>query len=239
MSLFRTVEVSCPVCEATQSFDMVFSVFADRRPDLRTAILDRTFQIQKCGSCNAEFRIEPEFTYVHLKGHQWIAAFPADGLARWASIETRSQNTFDRSYGKSAPKAAQNVGQGLSVRVTFGWEALREKLVAADAGIDDVTLELAKIALLRGAPALQADEDMELRLLAIEAGEEGELLQIANLRFGDKMPVEVLSVPRTLINEIEADTEGWKELREEVSAGAFVDMARMTIEPAGPGEVTG
>lgn len=228
MSLFQTVDVTCPVCGAPSRFEMVHSVFADRRLDLRDAILDRGFQRQPCPACGEAFRVEPQFTYVHLAGGRWVAAWPASGLAHWGEFERRGRDSFDASYGAAAPAAAAAIGRDLAARVTFGWEALREKLVAAAAGIDDVTLELAKIALLRTVPGLPVAEDTELRLVGVE---DGRTLRIGHFPLGSEEPIEVLSVPAALIAEIEADPEGWRALRESLAAGPFVDVARLTIEP--------
>jgi hypothetical protein len=42
--------------------------------------------------------------------------------------------------------------------------------------------------------------------------------------------VELLQVPRSLYDEIEADPEGWQEVRSQLSEGMFVDLERLMIE---------
>ena len=66
MSIFRTMTVNCPHCGTAGGFNAVMSVNADRRPDLRTAILDGSFQRQPCPQCGKDFRLDPEMTYVAL-----------------------------------------------------------------------------------------------------------------------------------------------------------------------------
>jgi CpXC protein len=48
MSKFETQTLTCPSCGEAVDFEAVASVNADRRPDLREAILDFSFQRQVC-----------------------------------------------------------------------------------------------------------------------------------------------------------------------------------------------
>jgi len=229
MSLFRTVEVPCPACNVPVSFDLVHSVNADRRADLRQAILDRKFQLEKCPSCSYAFRTEPEFTYLNLKRDQWIAAWPATKRTDWSQLEARSQLGFDNAFGKNAPEAAKDLGQSLRPRMVFGWPALSEKIIAQEAGIDDVTLELAKIAVARTQEDASLTGKLELRLLGIENGEK---LLLGWIDVGNEELREVLTVPKEIIAEIEAQSEEWKELRDELSAGIYVDMQKLMVPAA-------
>src|SRR5207244_5102653 len=114
-------------------------------------------------------------TYVDVARGQWIAAFPFARLGQWKELEEQTRATFTRAYGEKASAAAQEIGAGLKARLTFGWAALREKLVAADKGLDDVILELAKTAIVRGLDKPPLGAGTELRL----AGVEGDSLAVA------------------------------------------------------------
>jgi hypothetical protein len=205
-------------------------VNADRRPDLRQAIIDRTFQEEKCPSCDFPFRTEPEFTYLNLGRGQWIAAWPASKLADWAAIEKRSQDGFDKAFGKLAPPAAQDLGKELRPRAVFGWAALSEKLVAQEAGIDDATLELAKLAVIRNLDDAPLLEDVELRLLGVE---DGSKLLLGWIRSGTEELSEVIAVPKEILAEVESQPDAWKDVKGELTAGLFVDMQKLMIPAAG------
>ena len=56
MSVFHTETINCPACATPVEFKLVFSVNADRRPDLRDAIIAGTFQRQPCPSCGTAIR---------------------------------------------------------------------------------------------------------------------------------------------------------------------------------------
>lgn len=228
MSLFRTIQTPCPSCGVPVSFDLVHSVNADRRPALRTEIMDRTFQRQTCPSCGDTFRLEPEFTYLHIGGKQFLSVWPASSLPHWAECEQRSLQAFNRFYGTEASPAAAALGRELSVRMAFGWEAAHEKLVVRAAGIDDHTLELAKISILRTVDGIPAGADRELRLLGIDADDN---MVLGLFTTGSETLEEELVVPKALLGEIEAEPDAWQPLRDLLSAGPFVDVARLTIEP--------
>jgi CpXC motif protein len=228
MSIFNVVKVSCPSCGASVEFNAVFSLNADRRPDLRAAVLDGSFQRQSCPQCNTEFRLDPEMTYVDVGRGLWVAAFPYAKLGQWKELEEQARATFDRAYGAKASAAAREIGAGMKARLTFGWAALREKLVAAEAGMDDVILELAKTAIVRGLDKAPVGVGTEMRLARVE----GDDMAVAWINGADEQVKEILRVPRSLYDEIAADLTTWAALRASLTAGPFVDVNRLLLPQA-------
>src|SRR5690242_13955186 len=137
--------MNCPHCGQALEFQASASVNADRRPDLRAAILDGIFQRETCPHCGESFRVEPELNYLDVARGQWIAAFPVDWVDRWPELEATSVGAFAQAFGAQASDAAREIGDTLKPRMVFGWLALAEKLRAAEAGLDDATLELTKM----------------------------------------------------------------------------------------------
>ena len=223
MSLFQKVAISCPSCGTSNEFEAVHSVNADRRPDLRESILNRSFQRQACTSCGKVFRLEPEFNYLHIGQNQWIAAFPRESLQQWRESEGRAQQIFDKAFGDSAPSSAQIIGDQLKVRVVFGWPALHEKLVTEAEGLDDVEIELLKGAILRGVDGNPVGPDIELRLV----GADEDALYLVWLQLPQEALLSEMRVPRALYDEIRADTVEWAPLRAAVSEGLYVDLNRI------------
>ncbi len=229
MSIFRTVQVTCPSCEATVSFDLVHSVNADRRPDLRQAILDRSFQRQPCPSCKYVFRMEPELSYMDMRRGQFLAIWPSQAVEDFETYEERSRSRFEQAYGADAPPEAQDIGRLLTPRVVFGWIALNEKLIAQEAGVDDVLLELAKLALIRTdaeGPGLSVGN--ELRLIGVEEKK----LVLGWFPRGSEELTDVVAVSKDLLKEIESQPDQWKELRDELANSYFVDYRRFFIAVA-------
>jgi hypothetical protein len=226
MSLFRTTELPCPSCGKPVSFEAVHSVNADRRPDLRDAIVEGSFQRETCASCGTEFRLDPEFTYMDLGRNLWIAVYPLDQLENWREVEESVSKTFDLAFGSGAPQAARDLGVNLKPRVVFGWPALWEKIAANQHGLDDVQVAMLEIALLKNAPDSPLGEDTELRLL--DAPDDGKNeLSFAWLDSNTADFLQGMRVPRELYADIGAEPESWRALRSSLSEGAFVDMKRL------------
>ena len=228
MSLFSTIETDCPACEATSKYELVFSVNADRRPELRAEIMARTFQRLTCPECGGLFRLEPEFTYFHAAGKQFLTVRPASELPGWPEQEARAVATFNRFWGPGADPVAAQIGSELGHRVVFGWEAAHEKLVAIDAGVDDVTLELVKLALLRTQDDISIG-NAAMRLVGVD---QADSLVLGLFQGADEHVLEQFLVPRALLSEIEAGADDWAPLRKQLSEGAFVDIQRVLMVPA-------
>jgi len=198
------------------------------QPGLRASILDRTFQKEKCPGCGEDFRIEPEFSYVDLKrGGQFIGVWPADKVSEFSDYEARTLDTFNRAYGSQASLVAQDLGRGLNPRIVFGWNSLNEKLIAHDADVDDVTLELVKLVIIRTGDVLMDSEHQELRLVTVDD----------NLVFGwsaqgSEYLNEVVTVSKDIIEEVKSDPDAWKPLQEVLVEGLFVDYRKLFMTAA-------
>ena len=228
MSQFTIATAVCPACAAEVPFDLVRSVNADRMPSLRAAIVARTFQSKACPTCGTEFRVEPEFNYVEHGRDLWIAALPLERLPHWQDEEAAAEARFERVYGARASPLIQSIGKRLARRLAFGWAAVREKLVAADLGLDDVTLELCKSAVLRASASAPVGLGAELRLVGADATH----LRLAWLRSSDESALESIRAGRALYDEIAADASGdWAPLRAQL-AGMYVDLGRLLVVPA-------
>jgi hypothetical protein len=221
MSVFNTTQLACPACGSEVAFELVHSVNAARRPDLRAAILDRSFQRMPCPTCGTSFRIDPQFTYLDIKRKQFFAVWPASGVEGWREHEARSQAAYDKAFGPGSDGAA--LAGGMLARCVFGWLGLNEKLIAAEHGIDDVALEMAKMATLRELGEIKLGADLEFRLVGATDDE----LIVAWLHTSTEDIDAEYGVPRQLLQDIEAEPEKWASLRADVSGGMFVDYRRL------------
>jgi hypothetical protein len=222
MSIFETLTVPCPNCDTPTDFDVVMSVSADRRPDLRAEILDGSFQRRECPSCHQPFRVEPEFVYLDIGRGQYIGVWPASRRREWEALAAQTRAVFDHSLGKDSPAEARAIGDRMSVRTVFGWPALVEKIIARDAQVDDRTLEAAKLAVMRASTETPVPGEMELRLIGVDAGD----LLLGWLGGRDAEPPPILRVPRQLLDDINADPAAWEAVKQAATAGDVVDFQR-------------
>lgn len=223
MSIFGKLTIPCPACDTPVDYELVHSVNADRRPELRDAILNGSFQRQACPSCGHEFRVEPEFIYMDFGRAQYIGVWPASKRRQWRACAAQTRAVFDDAMGKNAPREARSLGDKLVVRAVFGWPALVEKLLARQAGIDDRSLEVAKLAVMRSQEETPLPGRSEFRLVGEHDGDP--LLAWVGAHSDEDVP-PVLRVPRQLIADIEADPTTWKAARETTSEGDMVDFQR-------------
>jgi hypothetical protein len=225
MSMMRALMVTCPACGHHFELMAADSVNADRRPDLRQSIMSGTFQVQSCPSCQKEFRLDPRFNYLDMGRGQWIVIQPLEELANWMELEDETKMIFEEAYGSGAPTSAQAIGATLTVRLTFGWAALREKLVVRDHGLDDVTLELAKLVVIRGFGGAPILPGIEFRLQRIE----GDDFFMSWIDAQSGREIDPLQVPRAVYDSVVAAPEVWVPFRPQFSDGPFVDIQKLFI----------
>ena len=226
MSVFHSETVVCPSCSASFAQNFANSVNADRRPDLRNAILDNSFQRMACPACNGMFRFAPHLTYLDLGRGQWILTMASTKRPLWKSLEAGALEIFNDAFGTQAPSAARSIGAKLAARVTFGWIGLREKLLCQQMGMNDVELELLKILLMRTIEAERVAEDAALRLLNTDPS--GSLL-LAWVRDDTEAAGDVLTIPRDLLDEFHSPGQAWDLLRSELANGPFVDATKLYV----------
>ncbi|MFV0492108.1 MAG: CpXC domain-containing protein [Pseudorhodobacter sp.] len=227
MSLFRPKNLVCPNCEALITMDAVGSINADRRPDYRDAILDNDFQDVSCGSCGKGFRLQPEFNYLDAGRGQWIASLPAARMPEYILVEDEANTLFAASYGEKAPASAREIGRNLQMRVTFGWPAIREKLLIRQSELDDTVIELVKLDLLRRVSSAPLKPGVELRLTEVLE----DMLVMVWLDTATEAVIEELQVPRGLYDAIAGDPEPWAPTHAKLTDGPFVDMQKLYMGP--------
>lgn len=226
MSLFDLTALRCPVCETVTDFQAVGSVNADRRPDLREAILEESFQVVTCPSCAEVMRLEPMMNYLDVELGLWLASYPARRIGDHAALRGEVQALFDQSYGVQASDAAQGVGAGLQPRLVFGWPATREKLLLRQQGLDDGTLEMLKLDLLRRLPEAPLYPGVEMRVVQVHA----DSLAVVWIDAASEEVLDRFSASRALVEEIEGNAEGWAEMRGRLTDNPFVDMQKLYLE---------
>ena len=172
MTEFKTASIRCPDCGTSTPFELVTGLDAGERPDLREAVLEGRLQREACPGCATVFRIEPAFTYVDAARGQYIGVWPAGVRPEWQDYAERTRQAFDRRVrrGRSVRMLVGQVNGPTRASSSAG-PPLVEKLLAQQAGIDDRTLELAKIATLRHGYADFVPGPREFRLVGVGGGD--------------------------------------------------------------------
>ncbi len=232
MSILLGAAIQCPRCEHEQEVTLAASVNADRRPDLRAAILDRTFQAHVCVACEAPLRLPLHMTYLDMKRGIWVAAEAVDSLPRWEELAADTRALFAGSFGDAAPPAARSLAAGATPRLVFGWPALREKIIANELGLDDAVVELIKATVLRNLPQARLTASQALRL----AGGNAETLGFEIIDDESEQIFGQMEVPRALHDDINGDADSWAGLRNKLMEEPFCDLKRLMIDGSATAE---
>lgn len=131
-----------------------------RMPAARDQILARQFHQVSVASVATQ--VEKSFFYLDLPRGQALLVQPPRDRARHREASMR----LDRMLAVLPAAMRANAHQ---VRVVYGIEELREKLVAADAGFDDRAVELMKAAVLHDHPVLLGRPRLRLSLDAVDS----------------------------------------------------------------------
>jgi hypothetical protein len=228
MSMFFTASATCPACEAEATLEYPSSVNADRRPDLREAILNHSLYMSRCPGCARPLAFEPHMTYLDVARGQWILAESISEVGNWREAEAEAVRIFDLAFGDGAPAVARTIGARLTRRLVFGWPALIEKLLCQEQGLDDAALEALKLAVLRDGPLRTISPTLELRLVGDD--DDGLLFGWLDPTTGEEL--ERLSIPEALYAQVKGDADSWGPLMRELSGSMFVDLNRVLRAPA-------
>jgi hypothetical protein len=228
MSLFFTAKAVCPDCGAEATLEYPASINADRRPDLRAAILDHSLYTVACPECAKALVFEPHITFLDVARRQWILAEAVDEVGNWRDAEANAVGIYEMAFGSGAPEAARGIGARLVARLVFGWPALIEKLLCVELGLDDVALEALKLALLRDGPLRAISATLELRL--VDRDEDGLTFAWLDPVSGEER--ERIGVPEEMYVHVKGGGGAWDRVTTVLSGKMFVDVNRVLRAPA-------
>lgn len=229
MSLARVVPLSCEGCGGAIEARVAESVNAERDPQLREAILARSFHSFVCAACGARTLVDGAFLYIDLGRGEFYGVFPEQARERARACAEQVAAAFDSALGSGAGNAAARVGERVRCRVCFGLEELREKIVARAAGLSDLALEALKGAVLRERADLAEELVQTLRLDGIEPGDGALVLRPE--RAGEPARVDqshVMLIERALYDAIAA--QPWQEILRSLpglASGPHVSLLRL------------
>jgi hypothetical protein len=219
VSVWTTRVIECPRCSASNELQLADSVHVSRVPEVRSAVLDRTFHRATCRECAAPLEVERQVLYIDVERGHWILVVPALQAERWPELEVEFRNGLERALDHGSPLIAP-VADDVRRRLVFGYEQLREKLVIWGAGLDDAVVECVKLRAIAADPGLAAP-GTELVVDAVTPGDE---LVILCPRDAD---VRLLVVPGGLVRATDNQRSALRTRYPELFHGHFVNIARL------------
>jgi hypothetical protein len=179
VSTREVATIACPKCAERFDIALFRGLRIGRLPDVRRAILARSFEVFSCPACHAVVQAhQAPLVYTDFARFQYVAV-EARGPADLAAVLARHREAFDRAF-LFGPAVAEELARQLVPRLVFGLGALREKLLLSDAGLDDRVVEavkgdlLAEAGLTPQAAQLRVEEVLDGgHLLCARLGPEG------------------------------------------------------------------
>ncbi|MBL9018232.1 MAG: hypothetical protein JNL83_28855 [Myxococcales bacterium] len=156
MSTRYTIDVTCTRCGRLDRVEVADSYSVDRLPAVREWVLARTLMSTPC-ACGSRIEVDKPLLYSDVERGWWIQVVSPDRRPMYEVCETETRAEFTSVFDPSIfPPAIAALGAQLRVRVVFGHEELREKVLCADHDLDDALVEILKLELLVARPELLA-----------------------------------------------------------------------------------
>lgn len=162
MAIYHPTLITCP-CGDTFSANLARSINAGRTPAIREKIMRGEFHRVSCPKCGARNAVESPFFYTDLSRHavyQVRARNERYNFRRDSDRLTAAADAVPADLASSDPR---------QLRVVYGLDELREKLIAQDAGLDDRMVELLKVFALHEHPFLMQQPRLLMHLTGVDA----------------------------------------------------------------------
>jgi hypothetical protein len=223
MSITHSEAMACP-CGAEVRVELADSLNADRHAHLKQRVLERVLHVGRCHSCARTIVVDHRFLYVDLGRRQIIGVFRSSDRNDADDCAHAVEDMFDRWFRRDAPLWIRELAEQCLVRAVFGLEELREKIVADDAGLDDLALEALKCHLMAEDPALRAAGVATLRLDRVD----GDHLDLVAVDLDDQPCHGVLRVPRAELARMPAGVAAYA-VYPDLAAGPHVSLMRLAL----------
>ncbi|MBA3460076.1 MAG: hypothetical protein H0T46_08960 [Deltaproteobacteria bacterium] len=222
MSTWSDRTIACPRCSASVRARIALGAHIGRVPEVRDAVLARTFHRFPCAACGMSIQVHARFEYTDIERRQLVLVGLPPEVRTWQELETTLNTTIDRALEHGSPLVAPFVRE-VKRRVVFGVEELREKLVVWDAGLDDGLVECIKVRAYASDPTLAAPGSR----LHVDAVSEGDVLRCKWFPSPDAAPDKVLELPDHWVADAVRDRESLEARFPELFRGGFVSVDRL------------
>ncbi len=219
MSTYSAATFTCPTCSHVGEISVLRGAHAQRAPEFRERALAGTLDDVTCTQCGRHGHAGIEMVYTDVPRGEWIYVARHAELPQWPDIEKRAKQLLHNALASSPAAAALPHDH---VRVVFGTDELRERLVIWSAALDDAVVECLKLSCLREQPDVRRPGE-RIRVTSID---ERAIAFTAGAR--PNAPRCGWEVPRQRVDEIAADPR-WRTELPELFDATFVSIDRYLV----------
>ncbi len=145
MSIYEVRTMGCGACGSVRTIKVVESANPNRHPPFLDQLLDRSLHRFPCDACGHIDVLEDPMLWTDAGVGLVAGMLPPSQRPGWAELEVAVTAGLAEPVRDEGPAFVRHWGAGVDIRLVFGLEELREKVVAAHAGIDDRAVELCKL----------------------------------------------------------------------------------------------
>lgn len=151
MSVTGWRTLACRGCGAAVEGLSIESANPVRHRPFRDQLLARTLLRMACPACSAPHEHYDRFVWTDLASR--LCALVIHDAARddWADLEHEAREALSLPLRQEGPEAVRAWGASIAIRLVFGLEELRDKVVCWTHGLDDRLVEAVKLELPPGA----------------------------------------------------------------------------------------
>jgi hypothetical protein len=150
MSIIVVRKIRCRTCGEPVEGVTLDSANPVRHPHFQARLIDRTLQRMRCPACDAEHLHYDRMTWIDLPGYLCAMVVHDSERPDWSSLETATRQSLSVPLLEEGPGFVRVHGGLTAIRLVFGFEELREKVICRVNTLDDRVVEAMKEALPYG-----------------------------------------------------------------------------------------
>lgn len=147
MSISLVKVLPCRACGADIEATTFESINPTRHPFLQEQLLARTLLRRSCGSCGAVHQHYDRLLWTDLPGRLCACVVQERERPDWRRLEREAVVALSVPLREEGPPVVRSWGAAVAIRLVFGFEELREKVICRLAGLDDRVVEYLKTSL--------------------------------------------------------------------------------------------
>jgi hypothetical protein len=148
MSTWHDVTIECSGCRTKFDVKVASGLHISRLPEVREQVTRGELHRFDCPACGRRVEVRRPLVYADFERGHWIEVWPAQDLVRWRELARACAANFERVIERGSPILRERSPE-FRVRIVFGYDELREKIVLFDAGLDDAAVECLKLLAIR------------------------------------------------------------------------------------------
>lgn len=224
MSLRHTEVIECGRCGNVDEIEVLDTLDAGSHPVLKQMVLQRRLHRYECSGCNRTYVVDKPLLYVDWGRRQFLVTFPLLERPNEMTLAPLVLQLFERNLRLGPAPIAAHAHEFL-VRLCFGYEELREKIVVDDYGLADLTVESLKCEILTADPFFRIGGAATLRLDTLVGN--GDLKFFPEGLVGEPIDTnKIFITPRARYDEMHAHYETLLKRRPWIAMGPYCSVLR-------------